>query len=219
MVEYVQFSSISHFRGCESGSWHWLQSCCRGINLNSILVFAGERQQHICSPPRELWVKLRMKRKLAKRPTQMPRTYTKLLVHIIFSTKERRREIIPDLSTKLHGYLWGIAKNLKCTPLAVNGTDDHVHMLVGIRPDSSLSDFVRSLKSSSSKWVHEDQGRPRFAWQLGFAALSVSKSNATSVSRYIAEQEEHHRRMSFQQELIAFLKKHEIEYDERYIWE
>jgi REP-associated tyrosine transposase len=149
----------------------------------------------------------------------MPRTYTKLLVHIIFSTRERRREIVPDLSTKLHGYLWGIAKNLKCTPLAVNGTDDHIHMLVGIRPDSSLSDLVRSLKSSSSKWVHDEQGRPRFAWQLGFAALSVSKSNAAAVSRYIAEQEQHHRKMSFQQELIAFLKKHAIEYDERYIWE
>jgi len=149
----------------------------------------------------------------------MPRTYTKLLVHIIFSTKERRREIAPDLSTKLHGYLWGIAKNCGCTPMAVNGTDDHIHLLVGIKPDSSLSDFVRRLKSSSSKWVHEQHARPRFAWQLGFAGLSVSKSNAAAVSRYIAEQEQHHKRISFQQELIAFLKKHEIEYDERYIWE
>ena len=149
----------------------------------------------------------------------MPRTYTNLLVHVIFSTKQRARQIDADIASKLHGYLWGIAKNCGCEPLAVNGTDDHVHLLVGVKPDASLSDFVRRLKSSSSKWIHQEHAKPRFAWQLGYAGLSVSKSNASAVCRYIADQERHHKRMTFQQELIAFLKKTEIEYDERYIWE
>jgi REP element-mobilizing transposase RayT len=113
----------------------------------------------------------------------------------------------------------GDCKNCGCKPFAVNGTDDHVHLLVGVKPDTSLSDLVRRLKSSSSKWLHQEHAKPRFAWQLGYAGLSVSKSNASAVCRYIADQERHHQRMTFQQELIAFLKKHEIEYDERYIWE
>ena len=149
----------------------------------------------------------------------MPRTYTSLLTHIIFSTKERKPQISAELRPKLHAYLWGIAKRSGASPIAVNGTSDHVHLLFGARPDTCIADLVRTLKSNSSKWMHEAHGQKFFAWQLGYAAFSVSKSNVGIVTRYIADQEQHHRKLTFQQELIAFLKKHEIEYDERYIWQ
>lgn len=149
----------------------------------------------------------------------MPRTYTSLLTHIIFSTKERKPIIQSELQAKLHAYLWGIAKNSRCTPMAINGIGNHVHLLIGIRPDVCVADLVRTLKANSSKWVHQEWKQPGFAWQLGYAALSVSKSNLQQVARYIAEQQRHHRRVNFQQELVAFLRKHEIEYDERYIWQ
>ena len=149
----------------------------------------------------------------------MPRTYTNLLFHIIFSTKDRLPQISQDLKPKLHGYLWGIAQESKAQPIALNGTADHVHLLAGLKPDTNVSDFVRTLKANSSKWIHQERGIRRFAWQLGFAAFSVSHSNRPAVVRYIADQETHHRKRSFQEELISFLKRNRIEYDERYLWQ
>jgi putative transposase len=149
----------------------------------------------------------------------MPRTYTSLLTHIVFSTKNRLPQIRPEMKSNLHAYLWGTAAKTAGVPFAINGTEDHVHLLIGLRPDVSPSDAVRVLKANSSKWVHEELGQHRFAWQLGFSAFSVSKSNVAAVAKYIADQEEHHKKLTFQQELIAFLKKNGIEYDERYIWQ
>ncbi|HZQ91317.1 MAG TPA: IS200/IS605 family transposase [Terriglobales bacterium] len=149
----------------------------------------------------------------------MPRTYTNLLTHIIFSTKNRLPQIRAEMKRDLHAYLWGIATKTAGVPVAINGMPDHVHLLISLRPDVSASEAVRVLKSNSSKWAHEELGQPRFAWQLGFSAFSVSKSNVAAVAKYIAEQEEHHQKMTFQHELISFLKKNGIEYDERYIWQ
>src|SRR5262249_31057694 len=103
----------------------------------------------------------------------------------------------------------------------INGVKDHVHLLVQLIPTISISEFVRILKANSSKWVHEDKGIPRakFGWQSGYACFSVSQSNLSSAHRYIAKQEVHHQKVSFQEEFLRFLKEHEIEYDERYIWE
>jgi REP element-mobilizing transposase RayT len=104
--------------------------------------------------------------------------------------------------------------------LAVNGTNDHVHLLIKLPPALSVAEAMRVLKTNSSRWVHEkdDAGRD-FGWQSGYGAFSVSHSNVESVIRYIANQEEHHRTLTFQEEYVAFLKKHEIEFDERYIWD
>ena len=114
----------------------------------------------------------------------------------------------------------GILRELDGKTSIVSGTPDHVHLLVQLPPILALSDAMRTLKTNSSKWVHDRWPvRSKFAWQTGYGAFSVSKSNADAVYRYISDQEKHHRKKTFQEEFLEYLKKHEIEYDERYIWE
>ena len=150
----------------------------------------------------------------------MSRTYTQLLTHVVFSTKERVRLIAPEIRAELHAYLGGLTRELKGKAYSVNGTEDHVHMLVSLPPVVSISDPLRFLKSNSSGWIHEKwPHRGSFAWQLCYGAFSVSQSAVHEVVQYIHDQENHHRKMTFQEELIAFLKKHEIDYDPRYIWD
>ena len=149
----------------------------------------------------------------------MAQTFTNLLTHIIFSTKERVSSIRPELQADLHAYLGGIIRNLEGQALRVNGMPDHVHLLVWLPPAVAIAEALRVLKANSSRWVYESQGRSSFAWQAGYEAFSVSQSNVSGVVRYIQEQERHHRLMSFQEELLAFLKKNHIAYDERYIWQ
>ena len=164
----------------------------------------------------------------AKEPTattsekseEMAHTFTNLLTHIIFSTKDRLPHIDDDLRAQLYPYMVGILRELDGKTSIINGTSDHVHLLVQLPPVLALSDAMRILKTNSSKWVHDRWPvRSKFGWQTGYGAFSVSKSNADAVSRYIADQEEHHRKKTFQEEFLEYLKKHEIEYDERYIWE
>jgi putative transposase len=103
------------------------------------------------------------------------------------------------------------------TALIINGTADHVHMLIRIRPAQAAAEITRVVKTNSSRWAHQKWNVP-FAWQTGYGAFSVSESNVPVVFRYIATQEEHHKKLTFQEEYVAFLKKNEVEYDERYIW-
>ncbi len=113
----------------------------------------------------------------------------------------------------------GIVAHEKGRLISAGGTDDHVHLLVSLRSRTALSDILRLLKANSSKWVHDTFADMRdFGWQDGYSAFSVSVSNIEHVERYIAEQERHHRRVSFQEELVEFLERHGVEYDERYIW-
>jgi REP element-mobilizing transposase RayT len=150
----------------------------------------------------------------------MPHTYTNVLAHIIFSTKDRQPHIDADLRSRLFAYMGGVLRDIGATPLIVNGMDDHAHQLVGVPATRSVSEVVRIVKANSSKWVHEEfPERSAFAWQSGYGAFSVSQSNVDLVRQYIAHQEEHHRTMSFQEEYVAFLKRHGIAYDERYVWE
>ncbi|MCA1630941.1 MAG: IS200/IS605 family transposase [Acidobacteria bacterium] len=146
----------------------------------------------------------------------MPHTFANLLTHIVFSTKDRAPLIKPETRPRLHAYLGGIVREEQGTAFAVNGTADHVHLLVSLPPALSLADAMRVLKTNSSRWMNAAQRAP-FAWQSGYGAFSVSRSNAGAVSQYIARQEEHHRKISFREEFIAFLRKHEIEFDERQI--
>ena len=148
----------------------------------------------------------------------MAHTYTDLLVHLIFSTKDRTPLLDAKLKSRLFPYMGGIIRELDGTALAINGPSDHVHILILLPAKITLSEMVGKLKANSSGWIHREfTDKQAFTWQTGYAAFTVSHSQKQSVLDYIAHQEEHHRKVSFQDELIAFFKKHEIEYDERYL--
>ncbi len=147
----------------------------------------------------------------------MSRTFTNLLTHVVFSTKDREPTITNEVRLELFAYLGGLTRELKGKAYGINGTNDHVHMLISLPPNVCMSDALRFIKANSSGWV-SDKWKKAFAWQLGYGAFSVSKSNVPEVLRYIANQEQHHRRGTFKNEFVDFLHTHEIDYDERYIW-
>jgi REP element-mobilizing transposase RayT len=142
-------------------------------------------------------------------------------VHLIFSTKERQ-PFLRDaaLREEMHHYLAGISNNLDCPALRVGGTEDHVHILGRLGRTITLAHWVKELKRSSTLWI-KTRGGPLqpFHWQAGYGAFSVSQSQSATVDRYIATQEEHHRTRTFQEEFREFLRRHRIEYDERYVWD
>jgi len=144
----------------------------------------------------------------------MPHTYAQNVVHVVFSTKDRGKIILKEFQPKIRAYIVGICKKQGIFVHAVGGMDDHVHLLVQIPPQLALAKAVLAIKSNSSRWA-SDQGH-KFAWQEGYAAFSVSSSQIPAVVRYIQNQEMHHRRMDFDAELVALLKKHGIEYDPRF---
>ena len=147
----------------------------------------------------------------------MSHTGTNVVLHLIFSTKNRRPLITAEIRNDLFAYLGGIIREMRGTALIINGTADHVHMLIRIRPIQAPAEIARVVKTNSSRWLHE-MGTAGFAWQTGYGAFSVSESNVPAVTKYIAAQEEHHMKRSFQEEYLAFLKRNKIPYDERYIW-
>src|SRR4051794_38100098 len=150
----------------------------------------------------------------------MAHTFTNLLAHIVFSTKDRRPLLDSDLKARLFPYLGGIIRAHGGKALIINGPMDHVHILASLAAKHPLSDVMRELKADSTGWIHKNfPNQKPFAWQIGYGAFSVSHSNAPEVERYIARQEEHHRKISFQEEFVSFLKKHGLEYDERFLWE
>lgn len=150
----------------------------------------------------------------------MPHSFTSQLMHCVFSTKERRPLINADLQQRLWPYLGGIARENKMRALAIGGTEDHVHLLVTLPATLSVAKAMQLIKGGSSKWVHDSFPQHQtFAWQEGYGAFSISISDVKRTVTYIENQAEHHRRRDFKQEFLMFLKKHEIEYDERYIWD
>lgn len=148
----------------------------------------------------------------------MAHTAGNLVIHLIFSTKGRQTLRTPEIRTDLFAYLGGIIREMHGTALIINGTGDHVHMLIRIRPVQAAAEVARVVKTNSSRWVRE-KWNAHFSWQTGYGAFSVSESNVPAVSRYIATQDEHHKKLTFQQEYVAFLKRNKIAYDERYIWD
>ncbi len=150
----------------------------------------------------------------------MGHTYTNLMVHGVFSTKRRQTLLSSKIMPELVKVVGGIIKERDGSLLAMNGTANHVHLLSIFHPKHAFSDMFRDIKAISSDWVHERFPEMRdFAWQTGYGAFSVSKSNATKVETYIARQEEHHRQQTFEEELIALLDRHGIEYDRRYVFD
>jgi putative transposase len=142
-------------------------------------------------------------------------SFTSCLVHCVFSTKERRRLITPVLQERLWPYLGGIARAHKMKMLAVDGVEDHVHSLLSIPATLPIAKAVQLLKGNSSKWIHETFPDQRlFGWQEGYGAFSIGVSGVEETMAYIRNQKEHHRSRSFKEELIAFLDKHGIEYED-----
>jgi REP element-mobilizing transposase RayT len=148
----------------------------------------------------------------------MSHTSGNILLHLIFSTQGRRPLIKPEFREDLFAYIGGIVCEMHGTALIVNGESDHVHMLIRVRPAHSAAEVARVVKTNSSRWMREKHTR-NFAWQTGYGVFSVSESSVRDVTEYIAKQEEHHWKRSFQEEYIAFLKKNHVEYDPKYIWD
>jgi REP element-mobilizing transposase RayT len=140
--------------------------------------------------------------------------------HCVFSTKDRRPFINAQLRERLWPFLGGIAREHKMMAISVGGVQDHAHLLLSLPATMPIAKAMQLIKGGSSKWVHENFPEQRlFAWQVKYGAFSVSVSQVDKLIKYIENQEPHHRKMTFQEEFIALLKKHNIEYDERYLWE
>jgi REP element-mobilizing transposase RayT len=150
----------------------------------------------------------------------MPQSFAALHCHIIFSTKNRAPLISADLQPRLFAYMGGIAASEGNVLVAAGGIPDHVHLLVSLSREIAVAAAVRLLKANSSKWIHETFPElQHFSWQAGYGAFAVSYSHLDRVKRYLANQEEHHRKQTFQEEFVAFLRRHKIPYDERYLWD
>jgi len=151
----------------------------------------------------------------------MPQSLAKVLVHIVFSTKNRYPFLMDkDIGSEMHAYLGGTCKKLDCPVLIVGGVADHVHMLCALTRNYSLAKVIGEMKRESSKWIKtKGMMLTKFTWQSGYGVFSVSQSQVERVRKYIGEQEEHHRKKTFQDEYRSFLKSYEVEYDERYVWD
>lgn len=146
-------------------------------------------------------------------------TYTQLHIQLIFAVKYRQALIKKEWKDDLYKYITGIIQNRKHKLLSINGMPDHIHILIGLRPNQSISDLVQEVKSSSSKWINESRLIPvRFEWQDSFGAFSYGKSQINDVIRYIEDQEKHHLEKSFREEYLEFLNKFEIEYKDQYVF-
>jgi putative transposase len=143
-------------------------------------------------------------------------TFARIHIHLIFSTKERQKLISQEMQPKLWAYMASICHNKGVEPIAINGTDNHAHVLFHLPPVMALAKAVNLIKTNSSGWMSDH--KRGFAWQDGYGAFSVSESNTDAVIRYIRYQEKHHRKRSFEQEFVAFLKRHHVKYDPRYVF-
>ena len=150
----------------------------------------------------------------------MPQSLARLHIHLVFSTKNRERIITDDVRSPLHAYMATVLQNLGCAPVLINSVEDHAHLLFDLARTVSISQVVEEVKKSSSKWIKtQGQEFAGFAWQAGYGAFAVSESNVGTVRTYIANQREHHRTKTFQEEYRAFLERHNVTFDERYVWD
>ena len=148
----------------------------------------------------------------------MSSSYTNLLYHLVFSTKDRQPLIAADYQERLYEYIGGTIRGLGGIALAINGMEDHVHVLARLRPDKALSDVLRDLKANASGWMHDVfPALHDFSWQRGYGAFTLSQSNLSAVQNYITRQKEHHQVKSFRDEFIEFLQASGLEFDERYL--
>lgn len=151
----------------------------------------------------------------------MPQSLSAVYIHLVFSTKDRRPLLTDeDLRSSLHAYLGSVSKNLECPPIRVGGVEDHVHLLCRLGRTITQADWVKELKRVSSIWIKDQSPALRdFSWQNGYACFSVSQSNLEAVTDYVARQKEHHQKNGFQDELRILLRKHNLEWNEDYVWD
>jgi len=149
--------------------------------------------------------------------TSVPQSLSRIDLHVVFSTKGRTPLIRKEELGELHSYMGGILRNFNCQPMQIGGIEDHVHLFFKLSRTITLADVVKEVKIGSSKWMKAKQ--ELFAWQSGYAAFSVGKSDVARVLAYIQRQEEHHRVLTFQDELRGLLKEADVERDERYVWD
>ena len=148
----------------------------------------------------------------------MANTYSALFLHIVFSTKNRKLWIKPDIENRVWSYIGGIARIHQLTAIQVGGIEEHIHALLMAKPIHSPSDIAKWLKSESSKWIHTEFDQMKtFAWQDGYGAFSVSKSNVPAVVEYIKNQREHHKKETFEEEYERLMKLHDVDYEPRYL--
>ena len=149
----------------------------------------------------------------------MSQSYCNLLYHLVFSTKNRQDWLRGESSERTQEYLGGAIRSEGGVAIIVSGTSNHVHILAKLRQDRAMSNILCRIKSNSSGWIHRTfPSFDQFSWQDGYGAFTVSPSQVEKVYHYIRDQEEHHRKVSFEEELVALLKAHGIEYEEKYLW-
>lgn len=149
----------------------------------------------------------------------MSQSLAKILIHLVYSTKQRQRWLSSGIRPGLFAYQAGIFRTWESPALVIGGVEDHVHALFLLSRNHAIKKIVEEVKKGSSKWLKIEGGLQEFAWQAGYGAFSVSQSNVEDVRRYIEEQPRHHHQMSFQDELRALYARHGIEFDERYVWD
>ncbi len=150
----------------------------------------------------------------------MPQSLSRILIHLVFITKNRARVLSTEIQSELHPYLAGTLDNLGCPSLQVGGVEDHVHLFFGLSRTRTISDLVEAVKVSSSKWIKTKGAEfAQFHWQGGYSAFSVSQSDADAVIAYIRDQARHHERMTFQEEYRRLLVRYQVAFDERYVWD
>jgi REP element-mobilizing transposase RayT len=150
----------------------------------------------------------------------MANSYTQVYIHFVFAVFGRQNLIRPDWRERLYQYITGIVRKKGHKLISIGGVEDHIHILIGTKPDEPLSKIVQEIKANSSRFINENRLlRGKFEWQKGFGAFSYSRSQIPVVARYIDNQPEHHKRRTFKQEYIELLDRFEVEYDERYLFE
>lgn len=150
----------------------------------------------------------------------MPNAYTQIHIQFVFAVKFRKALIEDSYKQELYQYITGIVQSYGHKLLAINGVADHIHIFIGMRPTQSISDLIQDIKGNSSKWVNDKKFlKVKFEWQGGYGAFSYSKSHVQNVINYVKNQEKHHAKQTFRDEYIEFLKKFDIDYDERYIFQ
>ena len=166
------------------------------------------------------WPQAGITRAVGPKLYAMPQSLSHVIIHVIFSTKERRPFLDPDTRPKLHAYLATVARNAGCEAYRVGGVADHVHLAIRLSRTLPIADLVQDLKTSSSKWLKtQSSDLAEFAWQRGYGCFSVGPSDLDALRAYIDGQEEHHQTRTFQDEFRMFLKKYGVEYDEAYVWD
>lgn len=150
----------------------------------------------------------------------MAQSLADILLHIVFSTKERKLWIDEVNEPELHAYICGICQNLDCPVIKINGVEDHIHVLLSLSRTIAVSKLIAEIKSNSSRWIKTKDSRfHEFSWQGGYGAFSVSRPQINGVIKYIENQKEHHKTQNFKEEYLTMLKSAQIQYDEKYLWD